>query len=103
MDYGTLINNLKEKLIIASNEAYKSTYGSKLYYQTLNLTIHKAFDDFSRSLNIEPNKRGIFRDLLKKHCIEYRIDKSTTGLNTLFYTLPNQYNVRGKWASMALI
>lgn len=99
MDYGTLVKNLKETLRVATNEAHGAAFGTESYYLVLNFKVHEAFDKFAGSLGVASCDRGRLRDLLKKHCVYYRLDKETTGLNALFHALPDQFNVRGVWTS----
>lgn len=99
MDYGTLISKLKLSLHVATHKAYIKDFGTPFYFQTLNLNVHRAFNEFSDDQEITKSSRGKFLNLLRTHCVHYKIDKSTTGLSSLFYTLPDEFNVRGKWTS----
>lgn len=96
--YGKIFSDLKSLFLDAQKKVYTSHYGTPVYFKKLTISIHKSFDDYCDSLNIDPCDRGKFRDILYKNgCAHLR---SHSIFDYFFKSLPNPFNVRGVWTSL---
>lgn len=96
--WGEVIDSLLVAIRGAGHRAYSDHYGTPRYFIELHLLTHRAFDRWCEENGLAPELRGNMLEEVKKHVTMYR-PLGLHQLQILWKTLPDEFNVRGKWTS----
>lgn len=96
--WGEVIESLLNSIRDAGNAAYSGYYGTSRYFSELHLLTHRAFDRWCEEKSIAPELRGKMLEDVKSYATMYR-PLGFYRLQLLWKTLPDEFNVRGKWTS----
>lgn len=94
-NYGSVFTSLHSELKIASIKVYNRHYGTSRYFEYHALYLHRAFELWAKSYFPQDQLQKLFYDLKKQY--QNNIVPQSTSLSVLFNSLPDQFNVRGRW------
>ena len=96
MDYGSVIKQLEQYLESTKPEINKC-FMQPSFYKNRALLVHRAFDNWC-AVNYSIKDSSHILASIAANIKNYKVPTSTA-LDVLISTLPDEFNVRGQWTS----
>ncbi len=93
--YGDAIKSLDSALRLSHKDIYKQHYGTPDYFRESTLATHRTYQAWAIEHGMDPTES---RDAIGQHVKAYAMPVCVQ-MCVLFTTLPDAFNVRGKWTA----